>query len=181
MHDRQNNFVSSSLFELKIAGLGRNAPLKRSQTQPSQRRDVHQQLSAISTRTELRRERRRKRWRKIVRIMFVRGLHLPLCLNRSAIKSIRNRKSIPFRFFSSAKITPIVVRMFTPGTLPLFRQSSLRQDQQSASSFVNFPPAPRSGDRKSLDRGEVGFRHLFFAATRALRKCPILWNWSGDK
>src|SRR6516165_2892231 len=99
--------------------------------------------------------------------MFVRGLHLPLCPNRSAIKSIRNRKSIPFRFFSSAKITPIVVRMFTPGTLPLFRQSSLRQDQQSASSFVNFPPAPRSGDRKSLDRGEVGFRHLFFAVMRA--------------
>jgi hypothetical protein len=26
MHDRQNKFVSSELFELKIAGLGRNAP-----------------------------------------------------------------------------------------------------------------------------------------------------------
>src|SRR6516165_8851576 len=99
--------------------------------------------------------------------MFVRGLHLPLCPNRSAIKSIRNRKSIPFRFFSSAEIIPIVVGMFTPGTLPLFRQSSLRQGQQLASSFVIFPPAPRPGDRKSLDRGEVGFRHLFFAATRA--------------
>jgi len=88
---------------------------------------------------------------------------LATCLDGSAIKSIKNRKSIPFRFFSSA----IVVRMFTPGTLPLFRESSLRQGQQSASSFVIFPPAPRPGDRKSLDRGEVGFRHLFFAATRA--------------
>ena len=57
--------------------------------------------------------------------------------------------------------------MFPPGTLPLFRQSSLRQGPQSASSLVIFPPVPRPGDRKSLDRGEVGFRHLFFAATRA--------------
>ena len=51
---------------------------------------------------------------------------LATCLDGSAIKSIKNRKSIPFRFFSSARIIPIVVGMFTPGTLPLFRESSLR-------------------------------------------------------